>query len=59
MAQNVNLMELADAHTAFATSAELGSDAASDAPATSPVCVGIIVGATLGAGCQKIISSYL
>ncbi|MDY6052399.1 MAG: hypothetical protein SPI83_08390 [Rothia sp. (in: high G+C Gram-positive bacteria)] len=51
MAQNANLMELADAHTAFVTSAELGADAASEAPATSPVCVGIIVGATLGTGC--------
>lgn len=51
MAQNVNLMELADAHTAFATSAELGSDAASDAPATSPFCAGVVIGLTLTTGC--------
>ncbi|MEX3631712.1 MULTISPECIES: LxmA leader domain family RiPP [Rothia] len=52
MAQNVNLMELADAHTAFTTSAELGADAASEAPATSPLCVTIFIGGvTLGAGC--------
>lgn len=52
MAQNVHLMELADAHTAFTTSAELGADAASEAPATSPLCVTIFIsGVTLGAGC--------
>lgn len=51
MAQNVNLVELADAHTAFATSAELGADAATDAPATTPFCTGVLIGATLTVGC--------
>lgn len=51
MAQNVNLVELAGAHTMFATSAELGSDAATDAPATTPFCAGVAIGATLTMGC--------
>ncbi|MDY6052398.1 MAG: hypothetical protein SPI83_08385 [Rothia sp. (in: high G+C Gram-positive bacteria)] len=51
MAQNANLVELADAHTVFAASAELGADAASDAPATTPFCAGVVIGLTLTAGC--------